>query len=360
MTNGEKIQAVFPDIEMWGDSKDTLDYSLGGMIHRVTKSWWNAKYKERTTESGISNKSIIYKAKESKEIQEDLDKLSKLNESTTKNCESCRYYGSHHEVCKYCYKCSLWTNKEPTTQNDLVQERYQDLIEYFYGKEVAKTILEDRKEFKAWLERLRWNVNRADELARESEQIKGTTKNDIGVDCISREAVERIINKWLSHYDYELKDHIYSMTEKIHNLPSVTPLSSGLEKNSKKLEKDFGESDCISRADVNQVIEDYMDEQYHVLSDRTRERAFGAKAVMARINELDPVTPIRPKGHWIGQKKIGFGEWKECIVSLKDGFVTDSCSCSECGDWLTGSDEYQCSGNFCPNCGADMREIEEC
>ena len=45
------------------------------------------------------------------------------------------------------------------------------------------------------------------------------------------------------------------------------------------------------------------------------------------------------KGHWIGQKKIGFGEWKECIVPLKDGFVTDSCSCSECGDWLTGSDE---------------------
>ena len=50
-----------------------------------------------------------------------------------------------------------------------------------------------------------------------------TTKNDLGVDCISRKAVERIINKWLSHSDYELKEHIYSMTEKIHNLASVTP-----------------------------------------------------------------------------------------------------------------------------------------
>ena len=94
MTNGEKMQAVFPYIEMWGESKDTLDYSLGGMVHRITKSWWNAEYKEpnkseiptgSTTKNGISNKSIIYKAKESKEIQEDLDKLSKLNESTTKN-----------------------------------------------------------------------------------------------------------------------------------------------------------------------------------------------------------------------------------------------------------------------------------
>ena len=28
-----------------------------------------------------------------------------------------------------------------------------------------------------------------------------TTKNDLGVDCISRKAVERIINKWLSHSD---------------------------------------------------------------------------------------------------------------------------------------------------------------
>ena len=43
-------------------------------------------------------------------------------EPTTKNCESCRYYGSHHEVCNYCYKCSLWTEGEPTTKNNLSSE----------------------------------------------------------------------------------------------------------------------------------------------------------------------------------------------------------------------------------------------
>ena len=53
MTNGEKMQAVFPDIEMWGESKDTLDYSLGGMIHRVTKSFWNAEYKEPITKNDL-------------------------------------------------------------------------------------------------------------------------------------------------------------------------------------------------------------------------------------------------------------------------------------------------------------------
>lgn len=42
-------------------------------------------------------------------------------------------------------------------------------------------------------------------------------------DCISRKAVEKIINKWLSHPDYELKDSIYDMTKKIHKLPSVRP-----------------------------------------------------------------------------------------------------------------------------------------
>ena len=44
-----------------------------------------------------------------------------------------------------------WWNaeyKEPTTKNDLAQERYQDLIDHFGDETVAKTILESRKEFK--------------------------------------------------------------------------------------------------------------------------------------------------------------------------------------------------------------------
>jgi hypothetical protein len=66
MTNGEKMKIVFTDIKMWGESKDTLDYSLGGMIHRVTKWWWNAEYKEPTTKkvgdeviTKIGNKGVV-------------------------------------------------------------------------------------------------------------------------------------------------------------------------------------------------------------------------------------------------------------------------------------------------------------
>ena len=67
--------------------------------------------------------------------------------------------------------------------------------------------------------------------------------------------------------------------------------------------------DLISRADVNQVIEDYMDEQYAVLSDRTRERAFGAKVVMARINELPSVTPQEPRWIPVNEKLPNDRDW---------------------------------------------------
>ena len=61
------------------------------------------------------------------------------------------------------------------------------------------------------------------------------------------------------------------------------------------------------------------------------------------------------KGHWIGRQKVGFGEWKDVTVLVNPkGCVTDSVECSECGNWLTGSDEYECDARFCPNCGAEM------
>ena len=52
-------------------------------------------------------------------VKNELNRVKDELEPTTKNCESCRYYGSHYEVCNYCYKCSLWTEKELTTKNDL-------------------------------------------------------------------------------------------------------------------------------------------------------------------------------------------------------------------------------------------------
>ena len=119
-----------------------------------------------------------------------------------------------------------WWNaeyKKSTTKNDLAQERYQDLIEYFGDEKVIKTILEDKKEFKAWLERLRWNVKRADELARELEQIKGTTKNDLGVDAVSRNIVLTLINDVKNANGFSEYSQYEYLFDQVDTMPSVTP-----------------------------------------------------------------------------------------------------------------------------------------
>lgn len=56
----------------------------------------------------------------------------------------------------------------------------------------------------------------------------------------------------------------------------------------------------------------------------------------------------RKKGKWISDSD-------DDPVVIEDGFPDKSCYCSECREWLVASDEYAVKGNFCPNCGADMR-----
>ena len=54
------------------------------------------------------------------------------------------------------------------------------------------------------------------------------------------------------------------------------------------------------------------------------------------------------RGEWIGDddKKVG----------TIDGSPIKSATCSACGNWLVGSDEYDCSGYFCPACGRAMTD----
>lgn len=124
MTNGDKFCLDFPGITTRTFKTEGFTYieveKDDKWIADIDIEWWNSEYKEPTTKndkvdcehtdcnncvnhkycdyepnkseiptgsptkSGISNRSIIYKAKKSKEIQEDLDKLSELNEPTAK------------------------------------------------------------------------------------------------------------------------------------------------------------------------------------------------------------------------------------------------------------------------------------
>ena len=159
--------------------------------------------------------------------------------------------------------------------------------------------------------------------------IEQTTMSDLGVDCISRKAVFETIDDcnsdglkgvFCSYDDGE------RFKEYIKNLPPITPpLSSGLEKNSKKLEKDFGELDCISRQAVLELIAD-------------DDLSMGQ--VVRGIHALPPVTSQEPrKGHWVIKDKMWW-------------------VCSACGCQTRMMKKYNVP-NFCPACGADMREVEE-
>jgi hypothetical protein len=119
-------------------------------------------------------------------------------------------------------------------ENKLAIERYQDLVDYFGDKDIAKTILGDRKEFKRWLDRIKWHVRKVDELARKLEQ-------DPCEDAVSREAALGALNCEISgriesdidlcKYKREFQefaDMILKAQEKaIRALPSVTPTHSG-------------------------------------------------------------------------------------------------------------------------------------
>lgn len=56
-------------------------------------------------------------------------------------------------------------------------------------------------------------------------------------------------------------------------------------------------------------------------------------------------------GRWISDEAYGH-------IKVIDGIPNGSCICSVCGKWLTGSDEYDVYGNYCPACGAKM-DLEE-
>lgn len=67
------------------------------------------------------------------------------------------------------------------------------------------------------------------------------------------------------------------------------------------------------------------------------------------LQELIPTVDAVPvvHGRWISDEAYGH-------IKIVNGIPDGSCICSVCGKWLTGSDEYDVYGNYCPACGAKM------
>lgn len=99
-------------------------------------------------------------------------------------------------------------------QQPIAEERYQDLVEYFGDKDVAKCILEDREEFKKWLDRIKWYIRKADELARKLEQQPSE-------DCVSRAELKKWLDMNFSFGGALRKLEMFDQIDK--ELPPVTP-----------------------------------------------------------------------------------------------------------------------------------------
>lgn len=168
--------------------------------------------------------------------EEIIDNIARLNSETWRDREEVRT-----EIGKLLVKL-----KKALERQSIAEERYQDLVEYFGDKDIAKCVLEDREEFKKWLERVRWHTKKVDELARKLEQQPsenceynrgyrdGYDKGNLNgyelrkseekksEDCVSRQAVIEALNHhWLSGSCS--RRIIDEQIDKVKALPPVTP-----------------------------------------------------------------------------------------------------------------------------------------
>lgn len=122
-------------------------------------------------------------------------------EVSVENCN----WADMNEACGEIFKVL-----EQESCDDVAKERYEDLCEYF-GE--AKVILASREEFKKWLERVKWHIRKADELAREQERRVEPCE-----DCISRKSVIDVLTRNRVHFCDMVR-----ITSELKELPSVTP-----------------------------------------------------------------------------------------------------------------------------------------
>jgi len=184
------------------------------------------------------------------------------------------------------------------------------------------------------------------------------------------------IKEIFPHYDIEIDEHKgyvrvfyedfyttyplswWNAEYKEPTTKNYSEVSSELDKNSKKLEKDFGELDCISRAQTQTKIE-MNASRYTIAKERGgmgqvewSDQLIKVSDAVDIIRHLPPVTPIRPKGHWVHGKELS----KEYRGRILVDVTYADWHCSNCNYVIKQSNKPK--WNYCPNCGADMREIE--
>ena len=113
-------------------------------------------------------------------------------------------------------------------------------------------------------------------------------------------------------------------------------------------------------SDVHKFCEDTLGRSIwtHEFADKDVEKEIQNKLrpqimkLICSTNALRPVSREQVEKVWKGEW-IGDNDEK---VGTIDGSPIKSSTCSVCGNWLVGSDEYDCSGHFCPACGRAMTD----
>lgn len=182
-------------------------------------------------------------------------------------------------------------------------------------------------------------------------------------------------NKWAFDYAIasiktDLKyDLLYEETSGQADKPTTknySEVSSELDKNSKKLEKDFGELDCISRAQTQTKIE-MNSSRYTIAKERGgmgqvewSDQLIKVSDAVDIIRHLPPVTPIRPKGHW---KLVQRGKSIDICCSNCEEVRIKNYAYNYTIDQLDKEDLKECfecaDMRYCPNCGVKMVESQK-
>ena len=104
--------------------------------------------------------------------------------------------------------------------------------------------------------------------------------------------------------------------------------------------------DAISR----QVVIKHLHNEYHgMISDESMK----IYEIINMLKEQPSVTPKPRKGHWISHR-----EHCENLGVMPSG-LGSYFWCSECDCGIDSNYFHRVNYNYCPNCGADMREVEE-
>lgn len=118
--------------------------------------------------------------------------------------------------------------------------------------------------------------------------------------------------------------------------------------------------DCINKAEVINTIHKTIygffdiadDDSEEPINDKDELLLTINKAISNAVKALPPVTSSRPKGRWISHIE-------HCeMLGLKPSGLGAYEWCSNCDCGIDIDEFHRIHYNFCPDCGADMRERE--